>query len=94
MPKRREVRAVPELKGWLTAVGAAKELGISRQSVARMMAEGVFRTQRAVGERPLYIVRVEEVRAYRAAYHDEGSWAKAAEALRKMAARKIGADKA
>ena len=73
---------VPVLEGWLTAKQAAEELGISRQSVARMMDTGVFATIHAVGDRPLYVIRAEEVDAYRQLYDKHLSWPKAAEALK------------
>lgn len=87
-------RLVPVLEGWLTAIEAAEILGISRQSVARMMTEGVFRTLRAVGDRPLYVVRAEEVQAYRDLFDENGTWNKAAKALSKVSSRRIGASKA
>jgi predicted site-specific integrase-resolvase len=90
---RREsvpLRIVPELPGWVTANQAADRLGISRQSVARMMAEGVFRTQHGVGERPLYIVRVEEVERYLEHYERTRSWSLAAERLATDPDKKVG----
>jgi predicted site-specific integrase-resolvase len=90
----RPARLVPVLEGWLTAVEVAEVLGISRQSVARMMTEGVFRTLRQVGDRPLYVVRVEEVETYRDLFKENGTWNKAAEALSKVSGRRIGAQKA
>jgi hypothetical protein len=94
VPKQVEAvpeRNVPLLEGWLTAVEVARSLGISRQSVARMMAEGVFRTQRAVGERPLYVVREEEVAALEMLHRQQGSWSKATALLGKLSDRKVGA---
>ena len=87
-------RLVPVLEGWITAVEAAEVLGISRQSVARMMTEGVFRTLRAVGDRPLYVVRIEEIEAYHDLFSKNGTWNKAAKALSKVSGRRIGASKA
>jgi hypothetical protein len=86
-------RLVPTLEGWLTAVEVAGILGISRQSVARMMAEGYFRTLRAVGERPLYLVREEEVAALQLLHTQKGSWPKALTLLAKLSDRKVGANK-
>jgi Helix-turn-helix domain len=97
VPKQVEAhpaQLVPVLEGWITAVEAAEVLGISRQSVARMMADGVFRTLRAVGDRPLYVVRVEEVETYRDLFKQNGTWNKAAEALSRASGRKVGASKA
>ena len=72
------------LDGWLSAKQAAEALGISRQSVARMMNEDTFSTLHAVGERPLYVVHEDEVRRYGELFEELGSWRKAAEALSKL----------
>lgn len=77
-----DVIVVPVLENWLTAAQAADVLGISRQSVTRMMNEGTFGTLHAVGDRPLYVVRREEVDRYGKLYDDLGSWSDAAEALK------------
>jgi excisionase family DNA binding protein len=74
---------VPVLEGWLTALQAAEVLGISRQSVARMMNEGTFKTLHAVGDRPLYVIHRDEVERYLDLYDELGSWSEAAEALKK-----------
>jgi hypothetical protein len=94
---RRQVEATPEqvvpvLEGWLSAVEVARVFGISRQSVARMMADGTFRTLRTVGERPLYIVREEEVNALLELREEYASWPKAALLLAKLPDRKVGAN--
>lgn len=51
----------PELKGWVTASQAAELLGISRQSVNRMINRGEFTTLHALGERPVYLISRTEV---------------------------------
>lgn len=94
---RKQVEATPEqvvpaLEGWLSAVEVARAVGLSRQSVARMMADGVFRTLRSVGERPLYIVREEEVNALQELREEYDSWPKAAILLAKLPDRKVGAN--
>jgi excisionase family DNA binding protein len=86
MPGRKTETAVivvPVLEGWLTALQAAEVLGISRQSVARMMNEGTFRTLHAVGDRPLYVIHRDEVERYLDLFDELGAWSKAAEALKK-----------
>lgn len=85
---------VPMLAGWLHAQQVAEELDISRQAVTRMMADGTFRTQRGVGDRPLYIVRIEEVQQLAKAYETTRNWRKAAAKVAKLGARAIGLDKA
>jgi predicted DNA-binding transcriptional regulator AlpA len=77
----------------MTAVEAAEVLGITRQSVTRMMAEGTFRTQRAIGDRPLFVVRVEEVRRYKELRAKATSWRQAAERLTAQTDQRIGLDK-
>lgn len=54
---------VPHLDGWLLATEAAAELGVSRQSVNRWIAEGRFEGARRLsgGDRPIYVVPVSEV---------------------------------
>lgn len=65
--RKRDLRALPELEGWLTFTEAAEELGISRQRFYQLAeatdAEGNPRVQTAhrLGARPTYIVRTAEV---------------------------------
>jgi len=62
---------VPQLTEWVTCTEAAHELGISRQSVNRMVQDGKFETLHALGgaERPLYVIRREEITKLAAARH-------------------------
>lgn len=85
---------VPMLLGWLHAQQVAAALGISRQAVTRMMADGSFRTQRGVGDRPLYVVRIEEVEQFKADFEKTKNWRKTTERVASMGPRKIGLDKA
>ena len=84
MAKEHNVLIVPVLDGWITAKQAAEEvLGISRQSVTRMMNEGVFQTIHAVGDRPLYVVHQSEVERFAALFEQTKSWSAAAKELAK-----------
>lgn len=51
----------PRLREWMTCTEAADRLGISRQSVNRMVNMGEFETLHALGERPIFVVKTEEV---------------------------------
>lgn len=61
--KKRDLRTLPELEGWLTFTQAAMELGISRQRFYQLAEAGQLQTAQRLGERPTYIVRTAEVRA-------------------------------
>ncbi len=61
--KKRDLRTLPELEGWLTFTQAAVELGISRQRFYQLAEAGQLQTAHRLGERPTYIVRTAEVRA-------------------------------
>lgn len=51
----------PTLEKWLTATEVADRLGVSRQSVNRMIQGGAFKTLHLLGERPIYVVKTAEV---------------------------------
>jgi hypothetical protein len=80
-PVSQPMLVVPVLDGWLTALQAAEVLGISRQSVARMFNEDTFSTLHAVGDRPLYVVHIDEVNRYAELYDQTGKWSDAAALL-------------
>jgi hypothetical protein len=63
MPGKINLRALPQLEGWLTFTQAAAELGISRQRFYQLAEDGKLQTATRLGERPTYIVRTAEVRA-------------------------------
>ena len=49
------------LKGWLTTTDAAARLKISRQMVNRMVHNGAFKTLQTIGDKPLFIVKEQEI---------------------------------
>lgn len=51
----------PRLREWMTATEAAARLGVSRQSVNRMINLGEFETLHALGERPMFVIKAAEV---------------------------------
>lgn len=52
----------PVLPGWMTATDAAEELGLSRQSINRMISAGVFKTAHTIGKRhPIFVLTDKEV---------------------------------
>lgn len=53
----------PVLQDWVTCSQAADILGISRQSVNRMIVDREFETTHllGLGERPIYVVKTSEV---------------------------------
>lgn len=59
--KRRDLKALPELEGWVTFTEAAGILGISRQRFYQLAESGAVETARRLGARPTYIVREAEV---------------------------------
>lgn len=61
--KKRDLRTLPELEGWLTFTQAAMELGISRQRFYQLAEADQVQTAQRLGERPTYIVRTAEVKA-------------------------------
>jgi len=70
--RKRDLRGLPELEGWLTFTEAAETLGISRQRFYQL-AEAVdvngvprVKTAQKLGARPTYIVRTAEVTALKA----------------------------
>lgn len=54
---------IPPLADWLTGPQVAKALGLTRQSVHKMMLDGTFKSIHAVGEKPVYVVSLKEVQA-------------------------------
>lgn len=60
---------VPRLEGWLTFPEAGEVLGISKQMVHKLAfpasGKSAFSTVRAVGDRPMYLVKEEEVEEYK-----------------------------
>ena len=53
---------VPILEGWCTFSEAAEALGISKQGIhKKVFGENAFKTVRAVGSKPLYLLWREEV---------------------------------
>jgi hypothetical protein len=52
---------IPELEGWMTLPGAARELGITRTRVHQLAKAGAFETIHRIGE--IKIVRTVEVAA-------------------------------
>jgi hypothetical protein len=56
-----DIDKVKRISEWITASQAATMLGISRQHVNRMMQTGEFRTLRALGDRPILVVKHAEV---------------------------------
>ena len=83
-------KKVRPLRGWLTAAQAAPLLGASRATVARMYEAGELRTIRGVGERPMRIARIEEVKALREARTRLGSWDAAFAELKKSPLASLG----
>lgn len=77
-------RTIPTLDGWLTAEQASDVLKVSRTTTHRWFADGVFASQHAVGDRPLYIVRAEEVARLLKLY-DQSSYTTWTEALNALA---------
>lgn len=70
--RKRDLRQLPELEGWLTFTEAAETLGISRQRFYQL-AEAIdehgtprVKTAQKLGARPTYIVRTAEVTAIKA----------------------------
>lgn len=70
--RKRDLRGLPELEGWLTFTEAAEVLKISRQRFYQL-AEAVdehgtprIKTAQRLGARPTYIVRTAEVTALKA----------------------------
>jgi predicted DNA-binding transcriptional regulator AlpA len=57
------IQLAPRLDEWMTASQIAESLGITRQSVNRMMNEGRFKTLHRLGERPIFIVSRAEIEA-------------------------------
>lgn len=65
-PQGREVfDSLPAMKGWLTTVQAAAELGISRQAAHKLIQRGVLRGVRRVGQRPTLLVSEKAVADYK-----------------------------
>jgi predicted DNA-binding transcriptional regulator AlpA len=59
-----DIDKVKRLPEWITASQAATILKISRQHVNRLMQEGEFRSLRALGDRPILVVKDAEIRDY------------------------------
>lgn len=51
----------PDLTEWITCTQAADILGITRQSVNRMVNAGEFKTLHRLGERPIFVLKKGEV---------------------------------
>lgn len=61
-PKKNAILSnIPPLADWLTGPQVAKALGLTRQSVHKMMLDGTFESVHAVGEKPVYVVSLKEV---------------------------------
>lgn len=50
----------PPLLDWMTGPQLAEMFGITRQQIHKMMLRGEFRTLRALGEKPIYVVSRQE----------------------------------
>jgi len=59
--KNSILNEIPYLEGWLTGPQIAQALGLTRQSVHKMMLDGTFQTIHAVGDKPVYVVALKEV---------------------------------
>ena len=74
-------RDVPRMQGWITAEQVAGRLEVSRAYVQRWFNEDWFATLRAIGERPLYVIREEEVDRLVKFREKVDTWQEAAELL-------------
>lgn len=90
----KKSKRVPRLRGWVTSQEAATMLGISRSACHRLFQEGRFRTMHAIGERPMHIVREEEVKALKKLVKNKtGPWGPYFTELRKIPLDQLGIEK-
>lgn len=58
---------IPPLMTWVTATDAAAELGLARQSVNKMISNGVFKSVHVLGSgKGIYVIRRGELEKYKA----------------------------
>jgi hypothetical protein len=80
-------REVPRMAGWLTAEEVSEKLDVSRAYVQRWFNEDWFATLRAVGGRPLYVIREEEVDRLEHLRDKTDNWLEAKELLHRERAK-------